>query len=98
MTMTTPAPPKPPLAPYEHTGLDITALVCAFVLPVLGLILGWTGIAYAHRQGRQASGLSIGAVILSVLSMIAVIVAVSLLLHHPAPQSCDPSSPLWPNC
>jgi uncharacterized protein YggT (Ycf19 family) len=67
--------------PSQATGIDVTAFVLAFLLPLIGMILGIVAISQAHKQGRQASGLAIAGVVIgalgSIVWLIVIIVAAS---------------------
>ena len=68
------------------TGLDITAFILAWFLPLLGFILGLVGVSEAHKQGRDASGLSIWAAIIGgVATLTVIIVIIAVASSHPSP-------------
>lgn len=50
--------------PSRSEGIDVTAFVLSFFLPLIGFILGWVGISQAHKQNRKAAGLSIAAMVI----------------------------------
>jgi hypothetical protein len=77
-------------APSKHDALAITALVSAFVIPPLALILGPVSIVNAHRDGRDASGLAIAATALGALfaaTWVAVVIALAVTASHHATSS-----------
>jgi hypothetical protein len=55
--------------PSRATGLDITAFVLAFFLPLIGVVLGHVGIHEAHKQGRRASGLAIASLVIDYIGI-----------------------------
>lgn len=67
--------------PSRAEGIDITAFVLSFFLPLIGFILGWVGLAQAHKQNRNAHGLTIAAMIIgglgTVLITIWIIIAIA---------------------
>ena len=67
--------------PSVHDGLAITAFALAWLVPLVGFILGWVSVASAHRAGRRASGLAVAALVVggiaTVIITVVVIVAVA---------------------
>lgn len=56
--------------------MAIVALVCAFILPILGFILALVALSQIKKTGEKGHGLAVGAVIVSIV----VFIFVSLLL------------------
>lgn len=86
-----PGPPRsqPVRLPSRATGIDVTAFILAFLIPLIGAIIGMVAIADAHKQGRQASGLAVAAVVIGwVAVLIVVIVVIAVAVAH---QSPDPT-------
>jgi hypothetical protein len=76
-------------------GIDVTAFILAFLIPVLGVILGVVAVFEAHKAGRRASGLAVAAIAIGgVLVMIITIIALSVISVHTGP---DPTQ-LWQSC
>lgn len=79
----------PERGPSRHDGLPVTAFVLAWVMPPVGLILGWVSIAAAHRENRRASGLGIAGTVIGAVVTVAVtaviIAALAAAAHHPDP-------------
>ena len=88
----TEAPTRPDLRPVRvqsvTSGLDITAFICAWFVPFLGMILGMVGIHDAHRQGRNASGLAIAATVIGIaMTVLAVVLVIGIVAAaHSAPD------------
>jgi heme/copper-type cytochrome/quinol oxidase subunit 2 len=92
-------PVTPQQAPSVHDGLAITSFVLAFIMPVLGFTLGCVSLSTARRDHRQASGLAVAAITLSVIfALIAVITVIVVVAHGTAAPACDPTNPTWPYC
>ena len=72
------APPPGYGAPAQQgtNGLAIGALVCAFLVPPVGLILGIVAKGQIKRTGQGGNGLATAAIVISALSMLLVAVAV----------------------
>jgi hypothetical protein len=67
--MTDTAVTAPPVVsrriPSRATGLDVAAFITALLpIPFVGAVLGMVGIGEAHKDGRNAHGLSIAATII----------------------------------
>jgi hypothetical protein len=77
---TSPAPAYPPQnRPGE--GLGIAAFVCAFFVPILGIIFGHVSRGQAKRAGQQPTGLATAGTILgwifTVISVLLIIVLIT---------------------
>ena len=87
----------PPRLRPVHNGLAITAFIVAWIIPLLGFILGCVSVSEAHSQGRDSSGLANWAVGLGMIFTVAYIIAV-VVLTHDASTACNQLNPNWPNC
>jgi hypothetical protein len=73
------APPPPydmPMAPYgplgmppmrQSNGVATAAIIFAFIMPLVGFILGIVGVSKSGNAGGKGKGLSIAAIIISIL-------------------------------
>ena len=59
------------LAPAEYDGWSVSSLICAFFVPLAGLILGIVAFAEAKKNHRRVHGTAIGGVIVGALGSIA---------------------------
>lgn len=84
-----PVPPMPaPMQPayaaapvrQKTNGLCIAAIIFAFLMPLIGLILGIAGMSSAKKKGQKGKGLGIAAIILSLLMPVIYVVAFFFLL------------------
>lgn len=78
------APAALPVEPEKKktNGLCIAALIFAFLIPLVGLILGIIGIGSSKKKGQKGKGLAVTAIIISLLiPIITVIIAVSLFVN-----------------
>ena len=78
------APAALPVEPQKKktNGLCIAALIFAFLIPLVGLILGIIGIGSSKKKGQKGKGLAVTAIIISLLiPIITVIIAVSLFVN-----------------
>lgn len=81
--MTIPPAPEaaPPVAKAEASGTEIAALVLAFVLPVVGLVLALVARADRRRRGLAGSGLVAAALIISaVLTALGVLATIAIVV------------------
>ena len=78
----TPQPAPQPVAAQPGKGLSIAAIIFAFVMPVVGLILGIVAMVQSKKAG-QKNGLALASVIIAavliVLGIIIWIVALASL-------------------
>ena len=78
----TPQPAPQPVAAQPGKGLSIAAIIFAFVMPVVGLILGIVAMVQSKKAG-QKNGLALASVIIAavliVLGIIIWIVAIASL-------------------
>lgn len=72
----------PVVAPVKQktNGLCIAAIIFAFLMPLIGLILGIAGMSSAKKKGQKGKGLGITAIILSLLMPVIYVVAFFFLL------------------
>jgi uncharacterized membrane protein len=69
-----------PTAPEQKTnGLAIGALVCAFFIPILGLILGIVAKSQIKKTGEGGSGLATAAIIISIIYMVITVILIVVL-------------------
>lgn len=91
-----------PTAPAD--GAAIGAIICAFVIPPLGIILGHVSRGQAKRAGLNPAPVATwGAVLgyLFTITYIIIIIALAVAAVHAAnsiPTTCDYTNPNWPNC
>lgn len=90
-----PAPPDPRLQPQFYgghpgyggwpppsrgtNGLAIASLVCAFVLPPLGLIFGFIAKTQIRQSGEEGDGLATAAIVVSIVLMLALLLYLVLI-------------------
>lgn len=91
-----PAPPDPPLQPQvygAHLGsgawppasrgtnsFAIAALVCAFVVPPLGLIFGFVAKMQIKESGEEGDGLATAAIVISIVLMLVLVLYFILIV------------------
>lgn len=86
-------------AASSNNGLAIAGFILAWLLPLIGAILGMASISEAHGRGQRASGLAVAAVWLGFIFSAAIVIgAVVLVTHHGAAPACDYTNPNWPDC
>ena len=74
-----PAPAAAPVAAEPGKGLSIAAIILAFLMPLIGLILGIVAIVQSKKAGRK-NGLALAAVIIgAVLIVVGIIVWILVL-------------------
>lgn len=61
------APVQTMVQPTKTNGLCIAAIIFAFLMPLIGLILGIAGMVSAKKKGQKGKGLGIAAIIFSLL-------------------------------
>jgi hypothetical protein len=94
--------PPPPQA--DADGAAIAALICAFFVPILGIIFGHVSRGQAKRAGKQPSGVATAGCVLGYIFTaitIIVIIAVAVAAAKAAnsvQMACDVTNPNWPNC
>jgi hypothetical protein len=59
------------LAPAIYDGWSVSSLICAFFVPLAGLILGIVAFAEAKKNQRRVHGTAVGGVIIGALGSIA---------------------------
>lgn len=85
----TPQNPTPQAAPYQAApqpvaatpgkGLSIAAIILAFLMPLIGLILGIVAMVQSKKIG-QKNGLALAAVIISVVLLIVGIISLIVFI------------------
>ena len=68
-----PAPAAAPVAAEPGKGLSIAAIILAFLVPLVGLILGIVALVQAKKAGRK-NGLALAAVIIGAVLMVVYII------------------------
>lgn len=70
-------PPQEPMAGYgapqnndKWNGLVIAGFVCAFLVPIVGLILSIIGMVQINKNGGKSKGMAIAGIIVSVVVMV----------------------------
>ncbi|MCH4849180.1 DUF4854 domain-containing protein [Bifidobacterium pseudolongum] len=70
-------PPQEPMAGYgapqnndKWNGLVIAGFVCAFLVPIVGLILSVIGMVQINKNGGKSKGMAIAGIIVSVVVMV----------------------------
>ena len=72
----------------ETNGMAIAGLVCAFFIPLLGLIFGCIGLQKSKELGGEGRGMSIAAIVISVVWMvIAVLIIIITVIMTAAVMS-----------
>lgn len=86
-------------SPSVHDGLAIAAFILIWFASPIGFILGCVSISAAHRDGRNASGLAVAAVVLGVLFTVVIIIVIAVAVHAAStPPPCDATNPAFPYC
>jgi hypothetical protein len=74
---TAPAPAPP--APVQHDGLAIASLICAFFIPLLGIVFGHVSRHLAKKEHRPKSGIALAGLIIGYIFMaVGIIVAIAV--------------------
>jgi peptidyl-prolyl cis-trans isomerase B (cyclophilin B) len=85
----------------DADGAAIAALICAFIIPVLGIIFGHVSRGQARRKGLEPSGVATAGCVLGyVFTAIAVIaiIAIAVAAAYAGSAPCDTGNPNWPYC
>lgn len=72
------------VGPPPTSGLAIAALVCAFLIPFVGLVLGIAALAEVDRSRRPGRGLAIAAIIIGGLLTAAAVAALAAPTAQPS--------------
>lgn len=76
---TAPPPSPAPTHPSQKTnGMAIAAIICAFVIPILGFILALVALSQIKKTGEGGKGLAIASIIISIA--VTIIVGALLLI------------------
>lgn len=63
----------------ESNGFAIAGLICAFFIPLLGLIFGCVGLSKSKQMNGNGRGVAIAAIVVSIIFMVlSVIIAVAV--------------------
>ncbi len=70
--------------PAGTSGLAITALVLAFLFPIIGLILGYVARSQIKKTGEQGDGLAIAAIVIGWVftALVVILIAIPVLLNN----------------
>ena len=58
------------------SGMAIAALVCSFLIPLVGLILGFVAKSQIKKTGQGGNGLATAAIVISIASIVIAVLAV----------------------
>ncbi len=73
------APAPAPPAPVQHDGLAIASLICAFFIPLLGIVFGHVSRHLAKKEHRPKSGIALAGLILGyIFTAVGLIVAIAV--------------------
>lgn len=76
-------PPYP--VPPNTNGFAVASIVCAFLMPPLGLIFGFVARNQIRRTGEDGGGLALAGIIVSAISLmfsIVLFIAVVTAIHN----------------
>ena len=93
-----PAYNQPAPVPQKTSGVCIAAIIFAFLIPLVGLILGIIGIGSAKKNGGKGKGLAIAAIIISLLMPVIVVIAVFVLFAGIINGASEPGTALKEAC
>jgi uncharacterized membrane protein YqaE (UPF0057 family) len=85
----------------EASTAAITALICAVIIPPLGIMIGHTARGQDKRAGQEPSALATLATVLGYVLTAAWIIGVIVLSassSRSGTPACNPSNPAWPYC
>lgn len=60
----------------ESNGFAIAGLICAFFIPILGLIFSCIGLNRSKKMNGEGKGVSIAGIVISVLAIVLIVVVV----------------------
>lgn len=60
----------------ESNGFAIAGLICAFFIPILGLIFSCMGLNRSKKMNGEGKGVSIAGIVISVLAIVLIVVVV----------------------
>lgn len=60
----------------ESNGFAIAGLICAFFIPILGLIFSCIGLNRSKKMNGEGKGVSIAGIVISVLAIVLVVVVI----------------------
>ncbi len=64
----------------ESNGFAIAGLICAFFIPILGLIFSCIGLNRSKKMNGDGKGLSIAGIVISVLAIVIIIIYLSIFI------------------
>ena len=64
----------------ESNGYAIAGLICAFFIPILGLIFSCIGLNRSKKMNGEGKGLSIAGIVISVLAIVIIIIYLSVFV------------------
>ena len=93
----TQSPPRGKL-PSVHDGMALASLVCAFFVPILGIIFGHVSNHQAKKAGREKSGLAVAGLILGYIftGITALITVIALAMGASSASGTATVSPARP--
>ena len=93
----TQSPPRGKL-PSVHDGMALASLVCAFFVPILGIIFGHVSNHNAKKAGREKSGLAVAGLILGYIftGVAALITVIALAMGASSASGTATASPARP--
>jgi len=93
----TQSPPRGKL-PSVHDGMALASLVCAFFVPILGIIFGHVSNHQAKKAGREKSGLAIAGLVLGYIftGLAALITVIALAMGASSASGTATVSPARP--
>ena len=69
-----------PVQPKKTNGMCIAGLVCAFLLPLVGLILSIVGIRQAKNRNENGEGMAIAGIIIGAIGTVVSFIAILLIV------------------
>lgn len=64
----------------ESNGFAIAGLICAFFIPILGLIFSCIGLNRSKKMNGEGKGVSIAGIVISVLAIVIIIIYLSIFI------------------
>ena len=64
----------------ESNGFAIAGLICAFFIPILGLIFSCIGLNRSKKMNGEGKGVSIAGIVISVLAIVLIVVVVIIYI------------------
>ena len=85
-----PQQPTPPPQTASTNGMAIASLVCAFLIPIVGLILGIISLGKIKTSGEGGRGLAMAGIIISSIGMVLGLIFVILFFIGLGAATSDP--------